>query len=383
MLNIPYGRQSIDQADIDAVVEVLKSDFLTQGPAVERLEKACRDACGAPFAVACNSATSALHIAYGSLGVGPGDVVWTSPITFVATSNAALYCGADVDFVDIDPRTYNLCPNALEEKLKSAKKLPKVVTPVHLTGQPCDMKAIRALSQNYGFKVVEDASHAVGARYEDEKTGQCTFSDACVFSFHPVKIVTTGEGGIITTQDPELAAKMARFRTHGITRDPALMQETNPGGWYYEQIELGYNYRITDLQAALGVSQFSKLEGFVKRRHEIANRYVEKLSGTGIGLPYQLPGTYNAYHLFVIQVENRREAFAAMRAAGVHVNVHYIPVYWQPYYQRFGFEKGYCPRAEAYYERAISIPMYADLTDEMQDQVIEVVKKSCGVAMSV
>ncbi|MBD5771138.1 UDP-4-amino-4,6-dideoxy-N-acetyl-beta-L-altrosamine transaminase [Marinomonas colpomeniae] len=376
---IPYGKQDIIQADIDAVVDVLKSDFLTQGPQVPAFEKALKNATGADYALAVNSATSALHIACLALDLGAGDILWTTPITFVASANCGLYCGAGVDFVDIDPATYNLCPQALKLKLIEAKeqnRLPKVLVAVHLCGQPCDMKAIHVLAVEFGFKVIEDASHAIGGRYLDSSIGSCEFSDITVFSFHPVKIVTTAEGGAALTNDDTLANKMALYRSHGITRDESLMENTPHGSWYYEQVTLGFNYRMTELQAALGVSQMARLEEFVATRHRLASRYYEKLNDLPITLPYQLPNTYSGLHLFVIRIDlsriskTHKYVFDELRAQGIGVNLHYIPVHLQPYYQRMGFKLGDFPQAESYYTNAISLPMFHGMTDEQQDEVI-------------
>jgi UDP-4-amino-4,6-dideoxy-N-acetyl-beta-L-altrosamine transaminase len=377
---VPYGRHDIQDRDVAAVLDVLKSDFLTQGPAVPLFEKAVSDCCGAAHAVAVNSATSALHIALMALGVGAGDTVWTSPNTFVASSNAALYCGANVDFVDIDLETYNLSIISLREKLEQAAVLgvlPKVVIPVHLTGQPCDMRAIHELSQQYGFKVVEDASHAIGGCYRDGAIGNCEYSDITVFSFHPVKIVTTAEGGMALTNNPALAEQMTLFRSHGITRDPLLMTRAPEGPWYYEQIALGYNYRMTDLQAALGVSQMQRLQEYVNRRHEIAARYTQELEGLPLVLPKQAEFAYSAYHLYVIRLDldaikplTHLEVFQSLRERDILVNLHYIPVHTQPYYQKMGFEWGDFPNAEAYYKSAISIPMFPTLSSDAQDKVI-------------
>nr|WP_297348303.1 UDP-4-amino-4,6-dideoxy-N-acetyl-beta-L-altrosamine transaminase [uncultured Glaciecola sp.] len=376
---IPYGKQDITQADIDAVVNVLKSDFLTQGPQVPVFERALMDSTGANFALAVNSATSALHIACLALELGQGDILWTTPVTFVASANCGLYCGASVDFVDIDPATYNLCPKALKEKLIQAKKqgvLPKVLVAVHLCGQPCDMKVIHALSIDYGFKVIEDASHAIGGRYLEQPIGSCEYSDITVFSFHPVKIVTTAEGGAALTNSKALADKIALYRSHGITRDEALMENASHGGWYYEQVDLGFNYRMTELQAALGVSQMSRLSEFVVARHQLALRYCEKLATTPIVLPYQLPNTYSGLHLYVIRLnlneitKTHKEVFDALRDNGIGVNLHYIPVHLQPYYQKMGFKRGDFPHAESYYSNAISLPMFHGMTHEQQDEVI-------------
>ena len=381
---IPYGKQNINQEDIDAVVAVLQSDFLTQGPQVPLLEKSVADLVGAQHALAVNSATSALHIACLALGLGEGDILWTSPITFVASSNCALYCGATVDFVDIDPQTYNMSIAALRTKLAAAKrvqKLPKIVIPVHLCGQPCDMAEIHALSQEYGFKVIEDASHAIGGKYKNTDIGSCHYSDITIFSFHPVKIITTAEGGMAVTNDAELAQKMDLFRSHGVTRNPELMTKAPEGPWYYQQVALGYNYRMTELQAALGVSQLHRLQEFVSKRHQIAQQYDELLQDLPIVLPYQLPETYSGLHLYVIQLKldaiskTRQEVFEALRAKNIGVNVHYIPVHTQPVYQDMGFKAGDFPKAEAYYEAAISLPMYPDLSDEQMGYIYQALKE--------
>ena len=385
MQTIPYGRQDITQADIDAVVAVLKSDFLTQGPMVPKFEQAVASHCGAKHALAVNSATSALHIACMALGVGPGDWLWTSPVTFVASANCALYCGAQVDFVDIDPRTYNLCPQALAAKLELAEragKLPKVVVPVHLCGQPCDMQAIHALAQRYGFKIIEDASHAIGGRYQNRPIGNSQYSDITVFSFHPVKIITTAEGGMCMTNDDALAKKMALARSHGITRDPAQMTHASDGPWYYQQIALGYNYRMTELQAALGVSQMERLDAFVTRRHQLARRYDTLLAALPVTAPWQHPDSYSGLHLYPIRLQldkttqSHLQVFESLRAQGIGVNLHYIPVHTQPYYAQMGFKPEDYPQAQAYYSEAISLPMYQNLTDEQQDQVIAALSKA-------
>ena len=382
---VPYGRHDIQDSDVDAVIDVLKSDFLTQGSAVPLFEKTVREVCGAAHAVAVNSATSALHIALMSLGVGAGDTVWTSPNTFVASSNAALYCGASIDFVDIDLENYNLSITSLRKKLEQAAVLgvlPKVVIPVHLTGQPCDMRSIRELSQEYGFKVIEDASHAIGGRYRGGTIGNCEYSDITVFSFHPVKIVTTAEGGMALTNNSALAEQMTLFRSHGITRDPRLMTQAPEGPWYYEQIALGYNYRMTDLQAALGVSQMQRLEGYVARRHEIAARYTQELDGLPLVLPKQEEFAYSAYHLYVIRLDldaiqplTHAKVFHLLRSLDILVNLHYIPVHTQPFYQKMGFEWGDFPNAEAYYRSAISIPMFPTLSFDAQTKVIAALRE--------
>lgn len=376
---IPYGRQSISAADIAAVVDVLQSDFLTQGPVVPAFEEAVAARCGARHGVAVNSATSALHIACKALGVGPGDRVWTSPLTFVASANAALYCGAEVDFVDVDPRSYNMCPERLAEKLEDAAArgaLPKVIIPVHLTGQSCDMAAIHAAASRYGVRIIEDASHAIGGSYRDRPVGDCRFSDITVFSFHPVKIITTGEGGMALTNDDTLAHLMRLDRSHGITRDPALMTEADAAPWYYEQQRLGFNYRLTDIAAALGLSQLSALPDFIARRREIAAAYDEALAPLPVTTPWQHPEAQSAWHLYVVRLDLQRtrrphrEVFAALRTAGIGVNLHYMPVYLQPYYRALGFAPGLCPAAEAYCAEAISLPMFAGLTDAEQARVV-------------
>lgn len=383
---IPYGRQDISQADIDAVTEVLRSDWLTQGPVVPNFECTVTKACGVGYAVAVNSATSALHIACLALGLGPGDWLWTSPITFVASANCALFCGAKVDFIDIDPRTYNLSPAVLERKLQQAEiegRLPKLVVAVHLCGQPCDMLAIKALSKKYGFKIIEDASHAIGARYQGEPVGNCRYSDITVFSFHPVKIVTTGEGGMALTNDPLLANLMQRFRSHGITSSPTEMQPRPVDEiWNYQQIRLGYNYRMTDIQAALGISQVARLQAYVERRHRIAERYDTELADLPIQLPWQNPVSYSSYHLYPIRVMpdvggvTQRQLYDALQDNGINVNLHYIPVYRQPYYEAMGYKIGYCPEAEAYFKQTLSIPMYPGLAEAEQAQVIQVLSKA-------
>jgi len=381
---IPYGRQDISQADIDAVVSVLQSDFLTQGPQCPLFEQTVAKHVGAKHALAVNSATSALHIACLALGLGQGDWLWTTPVTFVASANCGLYCGAQVDFVDIDPRTYNLCPQALEHKLLAAEKvgkLPKVLVAVHLCGQPCDMAAIHALGQKYGFKIIEDASHAIGGKYKGEFIGNSRYSDVTVFSFHPVKIITTAEGGMALTNSDELAHKMALLRSHGITRDTAHMTHAPDGPWYYQQIDLGYNYRMTELQAALGVSQMQRLDAFVARRHQLAQRYDQLLAALPVTTPWQHPDSYSGLHLYVIRLQlnkinkTHREVFEALREQGIGVNLHYIPVHTQPHYQRMGFKAGDYPQAEQYYAEAISLPMYQTLSEQQQDQVVTVLQK--------
>jgi len=377
---IPYGRQDITPEDIAAVEAVLRSDFLTQGPAVPGFEQALATYCGAARGVAMNSATSALHVACLALGLGPGDRLWTSPNTFVASANCGLYCGAEVDFVDTDPATYNMSVAALEAKLVAAaaeNRLPKVLIPVHFAGQSCEMREIHALGQKYGFRIIEDASHAVGARYLGEPVGNCRYSDITIFSFHPVKIITTAEGGMAMSNDPALAERMERLRSHGITRDPATMEWDSEGPWYYQQVELGYNYRITDLQAALGRSQLARLDDYVARRHAIAARYDAALAGLPLTTPFQHPDSRSALHLYPIRLHDasrRREVFEALRTAGIGVNIHYIPVHNQPHYRRLGFRPGDFPEAERYYAGAISLPMFPTLTPAQQDEVVAALK---------
>ena len=381
---IPYGKQDINQTDIDSVVDVLQSDFLTQGPQVPLFEKTVSDYCGAEYGVAVNSATSALHIACLALELGKGDWLWTSPNSFVASANCGLYCGAKVDFVDIDPKTYNLSAKELERKLIQAKqdnKLPKIVIPVHFSGQSCDMKRIHSLSQEYGFKIIEDASHAIGGKYLDQPIGGCQYSDITVFSFHPVKIITTAEGGLATTNDEKLSERMQLFRSHGVTRNPKLMSKLSEGGWYYQQVDLGFNYRMTELQAALGVSQMQRLDEFVTQRHTLQERYNLLLSCLPIVKPYQDRDSYSALHLYPIQIDldsvdkSRQQVFDELRQDGVGVNVHYIPIHTQPHYQELGFKEGNFPNSEVYYSRAISIPLFHAMTLDQQDQVVATLKK--------
>lgn len=373
------------QADIEAVVEVLKSDWITQGPAIPDFEKVVAEYCGAKYAVAVTSATAALHIACLAAELGPDDWLWTSSNTFVASANCGLYCGAHIDFVDIDPKTYNLSVTALEQKLiqaEKAGKLPKIVVPVHLTGQSCEMECIAALARSYGFTIIEDASHAIGATYQGQPIGNCCFSEMTVFSFHPVKIITTGEGGMVLTNNDALYEHLIRLRTHGITRQDELMTEASHGPWYYQQLELGFNYRITDLQAALGCSQMQRLDEFVTRRRYLAARYEELLSDLPVTLPWQHPDTISSWHLYVIRLHlekidiSHRQVFEELRKAGIGVNLHYIPVHIQPYYQNLGFRWGDCPEAEQYYREAISIPLYYDLTTGDQDKVVSALQDS-------
>lgn len=384
---IPYGRQDISEADIAAVVATLTSDYITQGPAITAFEAELGKVSAASEVIAASSATAALHIACLALDLGPGDTLWTVPNTFVASANVGLYCGADVDFVDIDPTTYTMCPDALEARLIAAERdgtLPKVVIPVHFAGQSCDMARIGALRDTYGFRIIEDASHAIGGSYGNGPVGNCAHSDICVFSFHPVKIVTTAEGGAATTQDAELAERMRLFRSHGITRDPNLMTGTvDEGPWVYEQTHLGYNYRITDIQAALGTSQLQRLTGFIDTRHRIAARYDAALADLPLTLPYQPEWQRSALHLYPILIGdeaplNRTATFTALREAGIGVNVLYIPVHRQPFYAARGHKAGDFPNAEDYYSRTIAIPMYATLSDNDQGTVIKTLQNLLG-----
>ena len=380
---IPYGRQDVTDADVAAVIAALKSDLITQGPAVPQFEACIASYCGVSEGIAVNSATSALHIACLALDLGPGDLMWTSPVTFVASANAALYCGADVDFVDVDARTYNLCADRLEQKLieaEAAGRLPKIVMPVHLCGQSCDMRRIAALAGKYGFKVIEDASHAIGGRYDGAPVGDCRYSDICVFSFHPVKIITTAEGGLATTNDPDLAQKMRLFRSHCVTREEELMQGPSDGPWYYQQIGLGFNYRMTELHAALGLSQMGRLDAYIDARHVCARRYDEALADLPLTRPYQAPYQRSALHLYPIVLDGdapkgRRETFEELRAAGIGVNVHYIPVYRQPHHAAPDRSPEMFPNAEAYYQGAISLPMFPTLTEADQQTTIDTVAR--------
>jgi len=381
---IPYGRHEITEDDINAVVAVLRSEFLTQGPQVPSFERAVADRVGAKHAVAVNSATSALHIACLSLGVGPGDFLWTSPITFVASANCGLYCGASVDFVDIDSRTYNICPRALEEKLRKASKvgaLPKVLVVVHMAGQSCEMQAIFDLGCKYGFKIIEDASHAIGGRYKGQPIGDCRFSDITVFSFHPVKIVTSAEGGMAVTNSDELADKMALLRSHGITRDASKMTRVPDGPWYYQQIALGFNYRMTELEAALGLSQLDRIDDYVSRRLELAKRYDRLLVGLPLTTPWRHPDCLSAFHLYIVRLKSEdsalrhQQAFAEIRERGIGINLHYIPVHMQPVYERMGFQENDFPEAERYYGESISLPIYPALSTRQQDEVVAALKE--------
>jgi len=385
---IPYGRQNITQADIDAVTAVLNSDFLTQGPTVQKFEKTVSEYVGVEHAVATNSATSALHIACLALGLGPGDCLWTSPISFVSSANCALYCGAGVDFVDVDPNTALMSVDKLEEKLVKAKQvgnLPKVVIPVHFAGQPCDMRKIYQLGQEYGFSIIEDAAHAIGARYHGEFVGSCRYSDIAVFSFHPVKIITTGEGGMAVTNQSNLAKRMAQLRSHGITREESQMEGVSDGPWYYQQTMLGFNYRMTDIQAALGISQLQRLDEYVVGRAEIAKRYDIQLRDLPVQPLLRMKDRSSAWHLYVLQLRevqnggvDRRSIFEQLREEGIGVNVHYIPIHTQPYYRQMGFSDGDFPGAESYYRNAVSIPLFPTMSQSEQDRVIEVLVQLLG-----
>ncbi len=377
---IPYGRQNISQDDINAVIDVLKSDWLTQGPAVPAFENAIAEYCGAHYACAANSATSALHIACLALGVGEGDIVWTSPISFVASSNCALYCGAEVDFVDIELETGNMSVAALQEKLAIAKqnnRLPKAVIPVHLAGQSCDMQIIAKLAKQYNFKVIEDASHAIGAKYKDKPVGSCEYSDITVFSFHPVKIITSAEGGMAVTNSAELDKRMKRLRSHGITNHPEEMTEPSHGPWYYQQLELGFNYRMTDMQAALGLSQLKQLNNFVTVRNDIAKTYNHAFANSDIVHLTQSDNCYSSYHLYVVRltrsgIAKHKSIITSMREQGIIAHLHYIPIHLQPYYQTLGFSEGDFPNAETYYKQAVTIPLYPTMTAYEQQLVTNI-----------
>jgi UDP-4-amino-4,6-dideoxy-N-acetyl-beta-L-altrosamine transaminase len=384
---IPYGRQDLTQADIEAVTDVLRSDFLTQGPMVPLFEEGLAAYCGARHAVAVNSATSALHIACLALGLGEGDWLWTSPVTFVASANCAIYCGAKVDFVDIDKGTFNMSLDALSAKLESAKKLgklPKIVVPVHLGGRSCDMARIHALSKEYGFRIVEDASHAVGGKYLGDPVGNCRYSDITVFSFHPVKIITSAEGGMAMTNDAGLAEQMKLLRSHGITRDETLLTHPSDGPWYYQQLELGFNYRMTDVQAALGASQLKRIDSYVSRRNEIAAVYDEALADLPLRSQHASDDVYSAYHLYVIRLNageisiSHREVFDRLRESGIGVNLHYIPVHTQPYYRAMGFSDGDFPEAESYYKEALSLPLYPGLSGSDFDHIVTTLHSILG-----
>lgn len=385
---IPYGRQNISAFDLEAVLETLRSDFLTQGPKVPEFEARVAAYCGVRYAVAVSNATCALHIACLAAGLGPGDSAWTSPNSFVASANCILYCGAKPDFVDIDSRNYNMDPAALEAKLESAAAagtLPRVIIPVHFSGQPSDMVRIRSLADKYGIAVLEDASHALGASYGDQRIGSCAHSDMAVFSFHPVKMITTGEGGMIVTNRRDLYERLVRLRSHGITKDPAAMDGDSDGPWYYQQMGLGFNYRLTDLQAALGNSQMQRLDAFVSRRRMLAARYDRLLTALPLTVPDRIPGTASSCHLYVIQLHptgtgrTRRQVFEMLKENGIAANVHYIPIHTQPYYRGLGFRRGDYPMSEAYYENAITLPLYFDLTEAQQDKVVSVLSRALSI----
>lgn len=381
-MRVPYARQSISEDDISAVVEILKGEYLTQGPAVERFEESVANYCGAPFAIAMNSATSALHLACLALDLGPNDILWTSAITFVASANCGVYCGAKVDFVDIDLVTHNISLSALEEKFRNAEQqgcLPAVLIVVHFSGEPAELEPIKKLADRYGCRVIEDASHAIGARYKGAAIGSCWHSDITVFSFHPVKVITTGEGGMALTRDPALAQRMRLLRSHGITRSEAEFEGPTDGPWYYEQIMLGYNYRMTDIAAALGSQQLLRIDKFIDARHRLAANYDQALAALPLTRPHRNAGARSSLHLYVIRVgedDNRRAVFEFLRASGVMVNVHYIPVYRHPFYKSMGYSPGSFPAAEKYYASAISLPMYAALSDNEQQLVIDAVGKA-------
>ena len=381
---IYYGRQDINEADIQAVEAVLRSDFLTQGPAIERFEQRVAQYCGVKYAVAVCNATSALHIACLAAGLGKGDLLWTSPITFVASANCARYCGADVDFVDIDENTYNMSVPALEQKLQEAKRrgrLPKIVVPVHMAGQSCDMRAIKKLSEEYGFTLIEDASHCIGADYADTKVGSCAYSDMAVLSFHPVKIITTGEGGMVLTNDAALYEQLCLYRSHGITRDPKHMTRESDGDWYYQQVALGFNYRMTDIQAALGASQMDRLNAFVARRRALAARYDELLRDLPLRTPFVLKEAQPSWHLYIVRIDfdrvrkTKQQIFAEMRARGIALNLHYIPVHTQPYYEALGFRAEDCPAAVEYYREALTLPLYPCMTDAEQEMAARALRE--------
>lgn len=381
---IYYGKQDINEADIQAVEAVLRSDFLTQGPAIECFEQRVAQYCGVKYAVAVCNATSALHIACLAAGLGKGDLLWTSPITFVASANCARYCGADVDFVDIDENTYNMSVPALEQKLQEAQgqgRLPKIVVPVHMAGQSCDMRAIKKLSEEYGFTLLEDASHCIGADYADTKVGSCAYSDMVVLSFHPVKIITTGEGGMVLTNDAALYERLCLYRSHGITRDPKHMTKQSDGDWYYQQVVLGFNYRMTDIQAALGASQMERLDEFVARRRFLAARYDALLRDLPLRTPFVLEETQPSWHLYIVRIDfdrihkTKQQIFGEMRTRGIALNLHYIPVHTQPYYEALGFHAEDCPAAVEYYREVLTLPLYPCMTDTEQETVARALRE--------
>lgn len=376
-----YGKQNVNKADIEAVVSVLQSDFLTQGPAIEKFEQYVAKYCGAKYAVAVTNATSALHIACLAAGLKKGDILWTTPITFTASANCGRYCGADINFVDIDKKTYNISVEELEEKLINTDAKPKVVVPVHFTGQSCDMEKLYRLAKQYNFKIIEDASHAIGGEYKGHKVGCCEFSDMVVFSFHPVKIVTTGEGGMVLTNNKDLYDKLILYRSHGITRNQDLMTKKSDGPWYYQQIDLGFNYRMTDIQAALGYSQMQRIDEFVTKRRYLVNRYNDLLKDLPLILPYQIDEANSSWHLYVVKIDFNKvnkakiDIFKEMKNKGVCLNLHYIPVHTQPYYQRLGFKQGDFPNSEVYYKDVFTLPLYYDLSDEEQDYIVQCLKE--------
>lgn len=379
---IPYGRQEISKSDVESVISVLQSEYLTQGPVVEKFENYIADFCNSKYSVAVNSATSALHIAVASLELGHDDILWTSPITFVASANCARYCGASVDFIDIDPDTFNICPDALNEKLEHAQRagrLPSVIVVVHMGGQSADMERISCVVRPYGIRIVEDASHAIGGYYHGRPVGNCEFSDITVFSFHPVKIITTAEGGMALTNSEELASKMKLLRSHGITRDQSIMTRTASGSWYYEQLELGWNYRMSDIHAALGLSQANRISNFVERRNRLASVYDELLDELPVDIPGRQKNTVSSFHLYIIRLKDelsvrQREIFGFLSSKGIGVNIHYIPVHLQPYYRALGFREGDYPIAEDYYSRALTIPLFPNLSSEQQLEVVHALK---------
>lgn len=376
---IRYSQQSISDEDIEAVIDVLRSDWLTQGPAVEKFETAVADYCGAKYAVAVSHGTAALHLACLAMDVGPGDIVWTSPNSFVASANCALYCGASIDFVDIDPISYNISIDSLKTKLRRAERegrLPKAVVALHFAGQSCEMRELADLGRAYGFGIIEDAAHALGGCYEDTRVGSCTYSDMSAFSFHPVKTITTGEGGMVLTNERDLRDKLMLLRTHGIDRPAKCSSDSQYGEWYYEQVDLGYNYRMTDIQAALGMSQLSRIDNFVGRRARIASRYSEAFSGLPLQVPATHPNVSSAWHLYVVRVRSgkkseRRRVFDELRQLGIFAQVHYIPIHTHPYYRKLGFAVGQFPEAERYYNETLSLPLHPDLSDEEQALVID------------
>lgn len=381
---IPYSRQALDDDDVQSVVDVLRSDWLTQGPTCELFEGEVAKYCSAPYAIATCNGTAALHVACLALGIGPGDTVWTTPITFVASANVAKYCGADVDFVDIDPETFNMSPRELRKKLKqaaSAHKLPKALIIVHLAGLPCDLGEIAAACREYNVRLIEDASHAIGAQYQGTPIGSCQYSDATIFSFHPVKIITTAEGGMVLTRNLELARKLRRLRSHGIERDPARLARPPRGAWYYEQQELGFNYRLSDVHAALGISQLAKLDAFLSRREFIVSRYTQELGGLDIGFQKACSDRRCAWHLCIAQIVkgDRDTVFKHLRSHGIGVQVHYIPVHVQPYYQSLGFTPEQFPNSLRYYQQCLSLPVFPGLQDEQQTRVITQLRRALAL----